>query len=84
MHSSPRLIATTYSRSFVSCGQTLPTSRAELAIRFGIILRKVLAGGRTWSGASAQPKLIPVWQTYLQQGRSALNFLSQLPLGTPG
>ena len=41
--------------------------RAELAIRFGGILRKVWGGSRT------------CWQ----QGRSALDFLSQLLRGTP-
>jgi hypothetical protein len=42
--------------------------RAELAIRFGVILRKVRGGSRTWAG---------------QQGRSALDFLSQLLRGVP-
>jgi transposase len=52
--------------------------RAELAIRFGVILRKVWGGNRTWAGAQAQAVLMSVWRTCWQQGRSALDFLSQL------
>jgi len=57
--------------------------RAELAIRFGVILRKVWGGSRTWAGARAQSVLMSVWRTCWQQGRSALDFLSQLMRGTP-
>jgi transposase len=57
--------------------------RAELAIRFGVLLRKVWGGGRTWVGARAQSVLMSVWRTCWQQGRSALDFLSQLLRGTP-
>jgi transposase len=57
--------------------------RAELAIRFGVILRKVWGGNRTWTGARAQAVLMSVWRTCWQQGRSALDFLSQLLRGTP-
>jgi transposase len=57
--------------------------RAELAIRFGVILRKVWGGSRTWAGARAQSVLMSVWRTCWQQGRSALDFLSQLLRGTP-
>ena len=57
--------------------------RAELAIRFGVILRKVWGGNRTWAGARAQAVLMSVWRTCWQQGRSALDFLSQLLRGTP-
>jgi transposase len=57
--------------------------RAELAIRFGVILRKVWGGSRTWVGAQAQAVLMSVWRTWWQQGRSALDFLSQLLRGTP-
>jgi transposase len=57
--------------------------RAELAIRFGVILRKVWGGNRTWVGARAQSILMSVWRTCWQQGRSALDFLSQLLRGTP-
>jgi transposase len=57
--------------------------RAELAIRFGVILRKVWGGNRTWAGARAQSILMSVWRTCWQQGRSALDFLSQLLQGTP-
>jgi transposase len=57
--------------------------RAELAIRFGVILRKVWGGSRTWVGARAQSVLMSVWRTCWQQGRSALNFLSQFLRGLP-
>src|SRR5215475_6650718 len=57
--------------------------RAELAIRFGVILRKVWGGSRTWPGARAQSVLMSVWRTCWQHGRSALDFLSQLLRGTP-
>jgi len=57
--------------------------RAELAIRFGVILRKVWGGSRTWAGARAQSVLMSVWRTCWQQGRSALDFLSQLLRGAP-
>jgi transposase len=57
--------------------------RAELAIRFGVILRKVWGGSRTWAGARAQSVLMSVWRTCWQHGRSALDFLSHLLRGTP-
>ena len=57
--------------------------RAELAICFGVILRKVWGCNRTWAGARAQSVLMSVWRTCWQQGRSALEFLSQLLWGTP-
>ena len=57
--------------------------RAELAIRFGVILRKVWGGSRTWVGAQAQAVLMSVWRTCCQQGHSALDSLSQLLRGTP-
>jgi transposase len=57
--------------------------RAEQAIRFGVILRKVWGGSRTWSGARAQSVLMSVWRTCWQQGRSALDFLSQFLRGPP-
>jgi transposase len=57
--------------------------RAELAIRFGVILRKVWGGSRTWAGARAQSVLMSVWRTCWQQWRSALDFLSQLLRSTP-
>jgi transposase len=54
-----------------------------LAIRFGVILRNVWRGSRTWVGARAQSVLTSVWRTCWQQGRSALDFLSQLLRGAP-
>jgi hypothetical protein len=57
--------------------------RAELAIRFGVILRKVWGGSRTWAVARAQSVLMSVWRTCWQQGRSALDFLSQLLRSVP-
>jgi transposase len=52
--------------------------RAELAIRFGVILRKVWGGNRTWIGARAQAILMSVWRTCWQRGQNAITFLSQL------
>jgi transposase len=57
--------------------------RAELAMRFGVILRKVWGGSRTWAGARAQSVLMSVWRTCGQHGRSALDFLSRLLRGVP-
>jgi hypothetical protein len=57
--------------------------RAELAIRFGIILRNVWGGSRAWVGAPALSVPMSVWRTCAQQGRSALDFLSQLLRGSP-
>jgi transposase len=57
--------------------------RAELAMRFGVILRKVWGGNRTWVGAKAQAVLMSVWRTCWQQGRSALDFLSLHLRGRP-
>lgn len=51
--------------------------RAEAAIRFGVILRKVWGGNRTWIGARAQAVLMSVWRTCQQRGASALDWLSQ-------
>ena len=57
--------------------------RAELAIRFGVIPRKVWGGSRTWAGARVQSVLMSVWRTCWRQARSAMDFLSQLLRGTP-
>jgi transposase len=54
-----------------------------LAIRFGVILRKVWGGSRTSAGARAQLVLMSVCRTCWQQGRSALDFPSQLLRGAP-
>jgi transposase len=64
-------------------GRDATNWRAELAIRFGVILRKVWGGSRTWAGARAQSVLMSVLRTCWQQGRSPLEFLSQLLRGTP-
>lgn len=50
--------------------------RAELAIRFGVILRKVWGGNRTEQGSRAQGVLMSVWRTCWQRGVSALDWLS--------
>jgi transposase len=52
--------------------------RAELAMRFGVILRKVWGGSRTWRGARAQSVLMSVWRTCWQRSLSAIDFLSGL------
>jgi transposase len=57
--------------------------RAELAIRFGVILRKIWGGSRTWAGARAQAILMSFWPTCWQQGRNALDTLSRLLRGQP-
>jgi transposase len=57
--------------------------RAELAIRFGVILRKVWGGGRTWAGARAHSVLMWVRRTCWQHGHSAVDFLSHLLRGPP-
>ena len=57
--------------------------RAELAIRFGVILRKVWGGNRTWVGARAQAVLMSLWRTCWQRGHSALDFLSELLRRSP-
>ena len=55
--------------------------RAEQAMRFGVILRKVWGGNRTWTGADAQAILMSIWRTCWQQGRTALDYLSHLLRG---
>jgi transposase len=55
--------------------------RAELAIRFGVILRKVWGGNRTWRGARAQGILMSIWRTCWQRRLSAPECLSQLLRG---
>ena len=57
--------------------------RAEQALRPAVVNRKVWGGNRTWAGARAQAVLMSVWRTCWQQGRSALDLLSQLLRGTP-
>jgi hypothetical protein len=57
--------------------------RAELAIRFGVILCKVWTSSRRRAGVRAQAVLIWVWRTCWQQGRCALDVLSQLLRDTP-
>ncbi len=52
--------------------------RAEPAIRFGGILRKIWGGNRTPADARAQSVWISVWRTCGQRGRNALHFLSAL------
>jgi hypothetical protein len=71
----------------------LPSLRLKLSAWGGRSLRKGLCNksrvpgfansSRTWAGARAQSVLMSVWRTYWQQGRSALEFLSQLLRGTP-
>ena len=56
----------------------MPPTGAELAIRFGVILRKVWGGNRTWAGARAQAVLMSVGRTCWQRGQNGVDFLSQL------
>jgi hypothetical protein len=64
-------------------GLDATNGRAELAIRFGVILQKVWGGNPTWPGARAQAVLRSVWRTCWQQGRSALDCVSRLLRGRP-
>jgi transposase len=64
-------------------GLDVTNGRAELAIRFGVILRQVWGGSRTWPGVRARAVLMSVWRTCWQQGRCALDFLSQFLRGEP-
>jgi transposase len=64
-------------------GLDATNGRAELALRFGVILPKVWGGSRTWAGARVQSVLMSVWRTCWQQRRSALDFLSHLLRGPP-
>ena len=52
-----------------------------LAMSFGVILRKIWGGNRTWVGAKAQAILMSVWRTCWQRGAVALDFLSHLLRG---
>lgn len=52
--------------------------RAELAMRFAVMLRKVWGGNRTWHGAKTQAVLLSVWRTCWQRAANALDYLSQL------
>src|SRR5262249_943914 len=54
-------------------GLDAPNWRAELAIPFGVIQRKVGGGSRPWVGAPARAVLMSVWRTCWQQGRSGAN-----------
>jgi hypothetical protein len=56
-------------------GLDATNGRAELAIRFGVILRKVCGGNRPWAGAQAV--LLSVWRSCWQQGRNAIDLLSR-------
>jgi transposase len=63
--------------TFLEAGGVDATNwRAELAMRFGVILRKVWGGNRSWVGARAQAVLMSVWRTCGQRGVSALDWLS--------
>lgn len=50
--------------------------RAEHAMRFGVILRKVWGGNRTARGGHAQAVLMSIWRTCGQRGIPALDWLS--------
>ncbi len=60
--------------------------RGEHAMRFGVILRKVWGGNRTWPGAEAQAILMSIWRTCWQRDHNAIDYLSQLlraPIALP-
>ena len=60
-------------------------SREEAA--FAALVRRhggmVWGGSRIWAGARAQAVLMSVWRTCWQEGRPALDFLSQRLRGMP-
>jgi transposase len=47
-------------------------------MRPAVVNRKVWGGNRTPAGAQAQERLISVLRTCWQQGRSAVDFISQV------
>jgi hypothetical protein len=57
--------------------------RAEQAIRFGVIQRKIWGVSQTWVGGRAPSVRMSVWRTYWQQERCAVDFLSKFLRGTP-
>jgi hypothetical protein len=61
--SSVETVSTAFRRCarFRQCRLDATNWLAELAIRFGVILRKVWGGSRTWAGARAQSVLMSVW-----------------------
>ena len=52
--------------------------QAEQALRPAVVNRKVWGGNRTWRGARAQSILMTVFQTCVRQGRSAIDYVSQV------
>lgn len=56
-------------------------SRAEQALRYAVVNRKVWGGNRTWIGADLQARLMSVIETCRQLGYHALDFLSQTARG---
>ena len=55
---------------------------SEQAIRPAVVNRKVCGGNRSWSGARALEILISICRTCVQQGRDAIQFLTEV-LRTP-
>jgi transposase len=68
--------------TFLSVPGTDATNwRAEHALRFAVVNRKVWGGNRTPGGGEAQAILLSVWRTCWQHGQCAIDFLSQLLRG---
>lgn len=64
-------------------GTEATNARAEQALRYAVVNRKVWGGNRTWRGAWAQSVLMSVLETCRQQSHSALDFLSHHLRGLP-
>jgi transposase len=57
--------------------------RAEQALRYGVVNRKVWGGNRTAPGSVAQAILMSVLETARRQGHNPLEFLQNILLDTP-
>ena len=69
--------------SALAAGGHSPTPASRDQLELPALNKYVWGGNRTWIGARAQSVLMSVWRTCWQQGRLALDFLSQLLRGTP-
>lgn len=68
-----------YLFSFLRCpGLDATNHRAEQAVRWMVIARKVWGGNRTWAGARTQQILVSVLRTCWQQGKDAFPRLVSL------
>ena len=60
--------------TFFHCpGLDATNHKAEQAVRWMVIARKVWGGNRTWAGAQTQQILVSIMRTCWQQDRDALD-----------